>query len=131
MTYGQDPATDLAFACEFHIRTSPSGRRQLRSGPEATDSSGETVPRVVRLLAPAHRWDRMIEAGEVESQAEIARRMKLSPSRASEIMALRWLAPEIQERLLLGRGLCGAERDLRRISAHALWSEQTAIGQEA
>ena len=68
----------------------------------------------------------MIDAGEVQSQAEIARRMRLSRSRVSQIMALRWLCPKLQERLILGRRIFVAERDLRRISAQVLWSEQTA-----
>lgn len=56
----------------------------------------EEIPRVVRLLALAHRWHRMIDEGTIESQAEIARMTGLSRARITQILDLRWLAPDVQ-----------------------------------
>ena len=42
----------------------------------------------------------MIDSGEVYDQAELARRLKLSRNRVSQILSLTLLSPEIQEELL-------------------------------
>ena len=55
------------------------------------------VPLVVRLLAQAEEYQRMIDAGEVRFRAELAQRSSVSPIRISQIMALLRLAPEIQK----------------------------------
>ena len=47
--------------------------------------------------------------------------MKLSPARVRQIMALRWLAPTIQERLL------DPEGDLARIGERKLLTSETDV----
>jgi len=59
----------------------------------------DEIPRIVRLLALAHRWHRLIDQGTVESQAEIARMTGLTRARVSQIMNLRWFSPLHQTRL--------------------------------
>jgi predicted XRE-type DNA-binding protein len=95
------------------------------------DPAPEAVPRVARLLALAHRWQRLIDQGQVESQAEIARVMGLSRARVSQVMELRWLAPAVQEAILMPNGpgapRCSLEeRALRRIATRAAWADQLA-----
>ncbi len=61
----------------------------------------EKVPRVARLLALAHKFQGMLDRGEVESMAELARVGRVSRARVTQIMDLLMLAPEIQEAILL------------------------------
>ena len=58
------------------------------------------TPRVIELLRMAQEWQRQLEAGEVESQAAIARREGITRARVTQIMGLLRLAPEIQEHIL-------------------------------
>ena len=89
------------------------------------------VPRVVRLLALAHKVDRMVRNGELKDLADAARRLDLTRARLSQITNLLLLAPEIQEAILDlplvtdGRDLV-TERQLRPIAAEPDWSKQIA-----
>ena len=62
----------------------------------------ENVPRIAQLLALAHRFQGMLDRGEVESMAELARLGRVSRARITQIMDLLMLAPEIQEEVLVG-----------------------------
>lgn len=71
-------------------------RIRLNAGLRGTEPDDLGVPRITRLLALAHRWHRLIDAGEIRDQAEIARRTGLTRARVTQIMELRWLPPQIQ-----------------------------------
>jgi len=58
------------------------------------------TPRVVELLQMAMEWQRQLDAGEVDTQAEIARREGITRARVTQIMAMLRLAPEIQKHIL-------------------------------
>lgn len=58
------------------------------------------TPRVVELLRMAQEWRRELDAGEVSTQAEIARREGVTRARVTQILAMLRLAPEIQEDIL-------------------------------
>jgi hypothetical protein len=58
------------------------------------------TPRVVELLRMATEWQRQLDAGDVETQATIARREGITRARVTQIMALLRLAPEIREHIL-------------------------------
>ena len=58
------------------------------------------VPRVSKLMALAIRFDEMIQNGEVNDQAELARLGRVSRARLTQIMNLLILAPDIQEAML-------------------------------
>ncbi|MDY7011872.1 MAG: hypothetical protein SVV80_14160, partial [Planctomycetota bacterium] len=58
------------------------------------------TPPVVETLRKALEWRRQLDAGEVASQAEVARREGLTRARVTQVMMLLRLAPEIQERIL-------------------------------
>ena len=77
------------------------------------------TPRVVGLLQMAMDWQRELDAGEVDTQAEIARREGITRARVTQIMALLRLAPEIREYILVMPEMVGrptvSERALRPI----------------
>ena len=58
---------------------------------------------MVKPLARAFRWRRMLESGVVSTVGEIATREKINKSYVSRILRLTLLAPEIVEAILDGR----------------------------
>jgi hypothetical protein len=57
---------------------------------------------VVKALARAHRWKRMLESGQFASVAELAAAEKTNESYVCRILRLTLLAPQIVERVLNG-----------------------------
>ena len=106
------------------------GRKVLREGPALAAVPAGRVPRISRLLALAHRFQEMLDRGEVASMADIARLGRVSRARVTQTMDLLLLAPDIQEELLFlpatesGRDAITL-RELRAVCAVAAWAEQS------
>lgn len=87
------------------------------------------VPRVARLVALALRCDRLIRDGVITDQADLARLGHVTRARATQIMNLLQLAPDILEAILFlpvveaGRDPI-RERQLRPIAAILDWRKQ-------
>ncbi len=64
--------------------------------PQRTDSS------LVKALARAFRWKRMLDSGEFTTIAELADREGIAPSYMTRVLRLTLLAPEIVEAILDG-----------------------------
>ena len=87
--------------------------------PDGTEAPVMTAARIdstlVKALARAFRWRRMLESGVVSTVGEIAAREKINKSYVSRILRLTLLAPDIVEAILDGwqahgmtlRGLMG------------------------
>lgn len=60
-------------------------------------------PALVKALARAFRWQRMLETGAACSVSDIARQEKLNTSYVSRVLRLTLLAPDIVEAVLDGR----------------------------
>ena len=96
----------------------------------AADGSTLAPPRpridstLVKALARAHRWNRLLESGRYGSAAELAAAEKINPSYVSRVMRLTLLAPDIVEAIVEGRQADGVEADslLRPISSD--WNKQ-------
>ena len=58
---------------------------------------------MVKPLARAFRWRRMLESGVVSTVGEIATREKINKSYVSRVLRLTLLGPEIVEAILDGR----------------------------
>jgi hypothetical protein len=58
---------------------------------------------LVKALARAHRWRRMIETGAYSSITELAKGQRVNGSYACRLLRLSLLAPEIVEAILNGR----------------------------
>jgi hypothetical protein len=134
MTQQSDNKDPLRVEFQVHFRTGRHGRKHLRKGPIEKDPGrpGEDVPRLARLLALAHRWNRLIEEGVVANHAEIARVMGLSRARVTQITDLLYLAPGIQEEILLPRNrekfaLDVPERAMRPIIRLTEWNDQRRL----
>ena len=98
---------------------------QRKNQPDKEPPPKDPVPRIARLLALAHKWDGMVRRGEVKDYAEIARLMRLSRARVTQVCQLTLLAPGIQEVVLVSPSSQDiSERSLRRASSCVNWSRQ-------
>jgi hypothetical protein len=58
---------------------------------------------LVKALARAFRWKRMLESGEFATVAELAAREGIAPSYMTRVLRLTLLAPDIIEAILDGK----------------------------
>jgi hypothetical protein len=58
---------------------------------------------LVKALARAFRWKRLLESGEFATIAELAEREGIAPSYMTRVLRLTLLAPDIVEAFLQGR----------------------------
>jgi hypothetical protein len=83
------------------------GGRKVVIAPDGTEAPVLAAARIdstlVKALARAFRWRRMLETGVVSTVGEIAVREKINKSYVSRVLRLTLLAPEIVEAILDGR----------------------------
>jgi len=103
----------LSVRVPFRIRK--HGGRKLMVSPDG--ASAPARPRIdgtlVKALARAFRWKRMLETGEFTTISELARREGIAPSYLTRVLRLTLLAPDIVEAILDGRQ--GPEVTLARL----------------
>src|SRR5512134_2406956 len=94
-----------------------------------------TLPRpdetLMRALARARRWKRMLEAGRYRSAQEIADAEKIGRSFVSRLLRLTLLAPDIQEAILDGRKAKGIQLEEMTRAMPAEWGEQRKFVQRS
>lgn len=81
------------------------GGRKLMIAPSSTTSRGPAAAdtTLVKALARAFRWRRMMEAGRYATIDELAAAEKINSSYVSRLLRLTLLAPDIVEAILNGR----------------------------
>ena len=84
----------------------------------------EKVPRVARLLALAHKFQGMLDRGEVASMADLARLGRVSRARITQVMDLLLLAPESQEEVLSSSKREFTLRALLLVCQNPAWEDQ-------
>ena len=97
--------------------------------PPQGPKPGPRIPRITRLMALAIKLQEMIDRGKIQDYVDVARLGYITRARASQIMNLTLLAPDIQEEILgwtseVGRVLSVTEREVRALSRHASWKRQ-------
>jgi len=93
--------------------------------PTAPERPKGRMPRITRYMALAIYYEDLIRQGHVHDYAEIATLGHVTRARVTQIMNLRLLAPDLQERLLFLIRIVGG-RDalcLRRLQPIALESD--------
>lgn len=100
------------------------GRKEMRL-PSEVPSQRRMDNTLIKALARAFRWKRMMENGEFATINELAGREGISPSYLTRVLRLTLLAPDIVEAILDGRQ--GPEVTLARVLEPypVSWSEQT------
>ncbi len=99
------------------------GRKEMRL-PDGVRPDRKADSTLVKALARAFRWKRMLEAGASATIAELAEREGIAPSYMTRILRLTLLAPDIVEAILDGEQ--GPEVTLARVLEIFLttWAEQ-------
>ena len=105
------------------------GGRKLVISPTGADAWAPPRARVdnamVKALARAHRWQKMLDAGRYQTVRDLAEAEGINPSYVALVLRLTLLAPEIVEAILDGRH--NAERvNLDRLMEpfSVVWPEQ-------
>lgn len=132
------PASDPSWRLEgqtvtVHIpmRLQRRGGRKLIIAPNGAEAWAPPVPRpdstLVRALARAHRWRRLLESGAYATISDLAKAEKVNDSYVCRILRLSLLAPSIVETILDGQQPKGLQlKDLMR-TLPAKWSEQEMV----
>lgn len=102
------------------------GRKEMRL-PDGTAQPSRTDNTLVKALARAFRWKRMLGSGEFATIAELAEREGIAPSYMTRVLRLTLLAPDIVEVILDGRQ--GPEVTLARVLEPfpSEWPEQRRV----
>lgn len=78
------------------------GRKEMQL-PEGANQPRGPDNRLVKALARAFRWKRVLESGEFATIAELAALEGIAPSYMTRVLRLTLLAPEIVEAIVDGR----------------------------
>jgi hypothetical protein len=120
---------EVTYALDF--RAGKQGGREnngLSSQPPKGEVPDGSVPRVARLMALAIRFEGMLRDETIQDYAELARLGRVTRARITQIMKLRYLAPDIQEQILFLPPIKGLnERNLRPVVSRIDWREQRRL----
>ena len=75
------------------------GRKEMQL-PEGAAQPRRTDSTLVKAMARAFRWKRMLDSGEFATIAELAEREGIAPSYMTRVLRLTLLAPDIVEAIL-------------------------------
>lgn len=78
------------------------GRKEMQL-PKGATQRRRTDSTLVKVLARAFRWKRMLETGEFATIAELAERERIAPSYMTRVLRLTLIAPDIVEAILDGK----------------------------
>jgi hypothetical protein len=99
--------------------------------PPKAPKPGPRIPHITRLMALAIKLQEMLDRGEIQDYVDIARLGYITRARASQIMNLTLLAPDIQEDLLFLEGSTEGSRikehHVRKIAGVSAWSDQRKL----
>uniref|UniRef100_UPI00404741F4 hypothetical protein n=1 Tax=Yoonia sp. TaxID=2212373 RepID=UPI00404741F4 len=78
------------------------GRKEMHL-PDGASSQRKMDNTLVKALARAFRWKRILESGEFTTMAELAEHEGIAPSYMTRVMRLSLLAPTIVEAIVEGQ----------------------------
>jgi len=118
--------TPIPETVTLHIpfRIAKRGGRKEMQMPDGAVQPRRTDSTLVKALARAFRWKRMLESGEFATIAELAEREGIAPSYMTRVLRLTQLEPAIIESVLEGRQ--GGDVTLARLMEPfpLSWSDQ-------
>ena len=122
MTRGTLIPETVTLHVPFHI-VKRGGRKEMHL-PAGVRPDSKADNTLVKALARAFRWKRMLEAGEFATIAELAEREGIAAPYLTRVLRLTLLAPDIIETILDGRQRAGLTLETLRKPAPAQWREQ-------
>ena len=105
------------------------GRKVVLSptGQAQTPDQSPIDNTLVKALARAFRWQRMLESGNYASVNELAAAEKINAPYLGRILRLTLLPPSLVEEIISGKPTRILLADLMDISPTELWSDPTAL----
>ena len=104
------------------------GGRKVIIAPDGGDAWAPTKPRrdktLIRALARAHRWKRLLEERVYSSPGEIADAENITKGFVNRLLRLTLLAPDIQAAILEGRQPKGVQLEELTQVVTGAWDEQ-------
>ncbi|KNX40408.1 hypothetical protein ROTO_30600 [Roseovarius tolerans] len=107
------------------------GRKEMVLPPGASHERPRVDNTLVKALARAFRWKRMLESGEFATITELAAREGIAPPYLTRVLRLSLLAPDIVELILDGRQPREMTVEALRERIRVDWDEQRAVLLEA
>lgn len=95
--------------------------RQRREGPRARIDNT-----MVKALARAHRWKKLLDSGRYQTVQDLAEAEKINPSYIARVLRLTLLAPDVVEAILDGRQPAGMQLDDLLAPFPVEWHKQIA-----
>jgi hypothetical protein len=122
MTRGVPTPEIVTLQVPFRI-VKRGGRKEMQL-PEGAAHSRRTDNTLIKALARAFRWKRMLEAGEFATITELAESEGIAPTYMTRVLRQTLLAPDIVEAILDGKQ--GPDVKLARVLEPfpAAWNEQ-------
>lgn len=101
MTRGRLVPETVTLHVPFHI-VKRGGRKEMQM-PDRVQQERTPDSALIKALARAFRWKRILESGEFTTIAELAEREGIASSYMTRVLRLTLLAPDIIEAILDGR----------------------------
>lgn len=122
MTGGMPTPETITLQIPFRV-VKRGGRKEMQL-PKGAVQPRRADNTLIKALARAFRWNRMLESGDFVTIAELAEREGIAPSYMTRVLRLTLLAPDILEVILDGKQ--GPEVTLARVLEPfpAAWNEQ-------
>lgn len=100
MTRGEPIPETVTLHVPFRV-VKRGGRKEMQL-PNGSSPPRRTDNTLVKALARAFRWKRLLESGEYATIAELAKRESIAPSYMTRILRLTLLSPDIVEAIVCG-----------------------------
>ena len=99
------------------------GRREMHL-PSDAPAQSKADATLIKAMARAFRWKRMLESGRFSTMSELARSEGIAPSYIARVLRLTLLAPDLVEAILDGRTVTPLAEELLRRGVDADWNIQ-------
>jgi hypothetical protein len=106
------------------LRIVKRGGRKLMQLPQGDEPPRKPDNTLIKALARAFRWKRVLGSGKFATIAELAEREGIAPSYLTRILQLTLLAPDIIELILDGKQNRELTAELLRTPLPVEWANQ-------
>ena len=122
-------AAPIPEAVTLHVpfRVVKRGGRKAMVLPEGAAQARKTDNTLVKALARAFRWKRMLESGEFSSMSELAEKEGIAFTYMARLMRLSLLSPDIVDAIMAGRQPAGITLAKLTDPFPPSWKEQHAL----
>lgn len=125
MTRGTPIPETMTLHVPFRI-VKRGGRKEMQM-PEGGAQTRRTDNTLVKALARAFRWKRMLESGEFATIADLAEHERIAAPFLTRTLRLTLLAPDLVDAILDGRQPSNMSLEALRKPLPAEWSEQKRL----